>query len=152
MILYKMTFADAPDNRLEPIQTATFSIYVDLPAVYDSIKYVPNYSPSLTGQVTITNVTNKNYTDMPTNYSLSANYPNPFNMNTTIEFFLPTEIYTKLIVYDMQGHDVEILVDGIKGAGHHFIKWNASALPSGVYFYSLQAGTFRQVKIATLLK
>ena len=152
MTLYKMTYADAPDNKLEPLQTATFYTYVDLPASYDSIEYIPNYSPSLTGPVIMTNVTSENYHGMPDNYSLSTNYPNPFNISTTIEFFLPAEVNTKLIVYDIQGHEVEILVDGIKRAGHHFIKWNASALSSGMYYYCLQAGTYRQVKSAILLK
>lgn len=153
MLQYKMSFADAPDNKLEPLQTATFYTYMDLPDSYDSIKYVPNYNPSLTGPVTVTGVVNDDNKDTrPDNYFLSANYPNPFNMATTIEFFLPVEIYTKLKVYDIRGHEVAIPVDGIQASGHHVISWNASGLPSGVYYYRLEAGEFRQLKRALLLK
>lgn len=151
MVQYKKIYADAPDNILESHQTATFYTYMDLPTSYDSIIYVPNYSPTLTGPV-ITSVTNDNNNEVPNNFFLSTNYPNPFNFTTTIEFFLPGEIYTRLKIYDMKGREVVILINGMQAAGYHAIRWDASGLTSGIYYYSLEAGTFKAVKRALLLK
>jgi hypothetical protein len=152
MLQYKKTYADAPDNNLEPNQTATFYTYMDLPVSYDSIIYVPNYSVSLTGPVIISSVARDTYNEIPNNYFLSINYPNPFNLTTTIEFFLPIEVYTMLKIFDMRGREVSIPINGIHAAGYHTIRWNASGLPSGVYYYSLEAGAFKAVKRALLLK
>jgi hypothetical protein len=152
MVQYKMTFADAPDNSLESYQTATFYTYMDLPTSYDSIKYVPNYSPSLTGPVIISYVVHDINNIVLNNYFLFANYPNPFNMTTMIEFFLPIEGNAKLKIIDMQGREVAILMDGFQTAGYHASRWNASGLSSGTYYYCLEAGSFKSAKRALLLK
>ena len=152
MIQYKMTFADAPDNSLESLQTATFYTYMDLPASYDSIKYVPNYSPSLTGSVIISNVIYYTRDKIPVNFFLSQNYPNPFNPITTIEYLLPFDVQTKIHIFDLHGREISILFDGIQIAGYHAIVWDASGLPNGIYNYSLEAGKFHEVKRALLLK
>lgn len=73
-------------------------------------------------------------------YSLSNNYPNPFNPSTSIKYAVSSRQFVKLKVYDLLGNEVETLVNEEKSAGKYEINWNAANLPSGVYFYRLQAG------------
>jgi hypothetical protein len=85
-------------------------------------------------------------------YRLFQNYPNPFNPSTTITFSVGTYGYTSLRVYDVLGREVLTLVSEELSAGEHSREWNASNLPSGVYFYRLQSGTYSETKKLLLLK
>jgi hypothetical protein len=85
-------------------------------------------------------------------YSLSNNYPNPFNPMTSIQYVIGSRQFVSLKVYDVLGTEIETLVNEEKTAGSYAINWNAENLPSGVYFYSLQAGDFIQTKKMILLK
>jgi hypothetical protein len=93
---------------------------------------------------------------IPLDYKLYQNYPNPFNPKTTIQYSIPNEELVILKVYDLLGTEVAILVNEEKSPGKYEINWNASAeagrLPSGVYFYRLQAGSFIETKKMILLK
>ena len=84
-------------------------------------------------------------------FVLLQNYPNPFNPSTEITFRLPTAAHVTLKIYDLIGREVATLVDGQLPAGAHLRRWNAEGLPSGVYFYRLQAGTFTATKRLILL-
>jgi len=75
----------------------------------------------------------------PIKYSLEQNYPNPFNPSTTISYSLPVKSQVKLAVYNSLGENVKQLVNELKEAGHYSVELNAESLPSGVYFYRLQA-------------
>lgn len=88
----------------------------------------------------------------PNQYSLSQNFPNPFNPTTTIAYQLPTSIHVTLRVYDILGRNEQTLVDGRQSAGSHFVTFNAANLPSGVYLYRLEAGTYHDTKKFLLLK
>ena len=88
----------------------------------------------------------------PKDYKLSPNYPNPFNPSTQISYSLPSATNVKLIVYNTSGQIVKVLENGFKNAGNYSINFNASDLPSGIYFYKLEAGQFSQVKKMMLLK
>lgn len=88
----------------------------------------------------------------PTSYKLEQNYPNPFNPSTTINYSIATAGNVKITVYNMLGQKVKLLLDENKSIGNYSIKLNASNLPSGAYFYSIQAGEFRQTKKMLFLK
>lgn len=83
---------------------------------------------------------------LPKFFILSQNYPNPFNPSTTIKFALPERANVKLTIYNMLGEKVTELVNGELDAGYHKFEFNANSLPSGIYFYELNAGKFREVK------
>lgn len=90
--------------------------------------------------------------EIPVKYALYQNYPNPFNPLTTIEFDIPEKTSVKLIIYDVLGKDIAVVVDGELEPGKYKVNFNASGLPSGVYFYHLKAGKFSSVKKMILLK
>jgi len=79
-------------------------------------------------------------------YTLHQNYPNPFNPSTTIRFSLPQRSHVTLKVFDVLGREVARLVNEKKDAGEHRVVWDATGLPSGVYFYRLTTPTFSQTK------
>jgi polyhydroxybutyrate depolymerase len=104
---------------------------------------------SITVQATATKVTSPN--TVPTRYSLDQNYPNPFNPSTTISYDLPKAANVTLKVYNTLGQLVASLVDEHKEAGSYQVQWNAN-VPSGIYFYRLQAGEFVETKKMILLR
>jgi hypothetical protein len=89
---------------------------------------------------------------LPTNIFLSQNYPNPFNPYTTIKYQIPELSFVTLKLYDLLGNEVAMLVNEEKSAGYHNLKFDASQLSSGVYFYRLQAGDFIEAKKMVLIK
>jgi len=91
-------------------------------------------------------------TGIPSQFVLDQNYPNPFNPSTTIRYSIPTSEFVTLMVYDVLGNEVANLVNEEKPAGSYEIKFDASILSSGIYFYSLQAGSYTQTKKLILMK
>jgi hypothetical protein len=90
--------------------------------------------------------------EIPRQFSLSQNYPNPFNPSTTIEYTLPKPSHVELKVYDVFGNEVRTLVKGKQLAGKYWMQFDGKGLPSGVYFYRIEAGAFVQIKKLMLLK
>jgi hypothetical protein len=88
----------------------------------------------------------------PTAFSLAQNFPNPFNPSTTISFDLPSQSFVSLKIFDLIGREVATIVSEELSAGSHSRQWNATGMPSGVYFYRLQAGSFTGTKKLLLLK
>jgi 7,8-dihydropterin-6-yl-methyl-4-(beta-D-ribofuranosyl)aminobenzene 5'-phosphate synthase len=89
---------------------------------------------------------------IPQAYSLHQNYPNPFNPATVISYQLPVNSHVMLKVYDLLGREMAILVNEKKDAGRYSVEWDAGRLASDVYFYTLQAGEYRDTKRMLLLK
>ncbi|MFN4315100.1 MAG: DUF4082 domain-containing protein [Chitinophagaceae bacterium] len=84
-------------------------------------------------------------------FSLEQNFPNPFKgSETTIRFTLPRRTQVQLIIYDMNGRVVKTLVNGVKDAGTHAIPFRDHSLPSGVYFYRIEADGYSDVKKMTV--
>jgi hypothetical protein len=88
----------------------------------------------------------------PKEYELDQNYPNPFNPATEVRYDLPVQGRVQLTVYDLLGHEVATLVDGVEPAGRHTARWDASGVPSGIYFYRLSAGSFAGSKKMALIR
>jgi hypothetical protein len=89
---------------------------------------------------------------VPAEYSLQQNYPNPFNPSTAINFTLPSDSKVILKIFNTLGEEVATLMNDIMEAGRHTINFDASNIPSGVYIYSLTAGSFTSSKKMTLIK
>jgi hypothetical protein len=89
---------------------------------------------------------------MPHEFVLYDNYPNPFNPVTTIQFAIPAAQHVNLRVYDAIGKQVAELVNEYKSAGDYKIQFNAANLSSGVYFYTMKAGSFAITKKLVLMK
>ena len=85
-------------------------------------------------------------------FNLSQNYPNPFNSTTKITYSIPQTSNVVIKVFDILGNEIETLVSEEKQTGTYEITWYAEGLPSGVYFYRLQAGSFVETKKMILLK
>lgn len=85
-------------------------------------------------------------------YFDAKNYPNPFNPTTTISFTLKESSYVKLTVYDRLGREVKTLIDENKNAGTHTTEFNASGLPSGIYFYRIKTDSKTEVRKMILAK
>ncbi|MBP8975334.1 MAG: T9SS type A sorting domain-containing protein [Bacteroidetes bacterium] len=85
-------------------------------------------------------------------FKLSQNYPNPFNPKTVISYKLSVKSKIVLKIYDLLGHEIITLIDGIKPQGEHFVEWNAQNYTSGIYLCKLQAGSFVQTQKIVLLK
>ncbi|RQW02426.1 MAG: T9SS C-terminal target domain-containing protein [Calditrichaeota bacterium] len=87
-----------------------------------------------------------------TSFEMMQNYPNPFNPTTRISFSVPVREQVTLKVYDITGQEVSTLVNDIKEAGTYSIEFNAANLPTGVYFYRIDAGSFTQIRKMMLVK
>jgi hypothetical protein len=85
-------------------------------------------------------------------FELTQNYPNPFNPSTTINYSIPKTSFVTIKVYNILGKEIATLVNQEKLQGNYDIEFNASGLPSGIYFYRMQAGSFVSTKKLLLLK
>lgn len=85
-------------------------------------------------------------------YFLSQNYPNPFTPTTKIKYSVTSATNVQIKVYNILGKEVNILINEHKNTGNYEIEFDGSALPSGVYFYKIQAGSFVQTKKMIILR
>lgn len=90
--------------------------------------------------------------EIPKEYMLFSNYPNPFNPATSIKFAIPERSFVKITIYDLLGREVERLFQENLDAGNYKLNWIASAYSSGVYFYRIEAGEFSDIKKMMLVK
>ena len=95
--------------------------------------------------------------ETPTGFSLGDNYPNPFNPTTTISFNVPEYSAVSIAVYNLMGEKIRTLVADSRAAGNYQINWDGTdnhgnAVSTGMYFYELKAGDFKQVKRMTFMK
>ena len=103
----------------------------------------------------ITSIEKNDYT--PNRFDLYQNYPNPFNPNTKIQYSIP-DVGASLMkpvqlkVYDVLGKEVATLVNEYKPSGNYEVNFNASGLTSGIYFYQITAGNFKETKKMILMK
>lgn len=88
----------------------------------------------------------------PNSFSLDQNYPNPFNPSTTIQFNLGKKGLTTLKLFNVLGKEVATIVNGELEAGHHEVSFDASNLPSGAYFYTINSGSYAETRKMMMLK
>lgn len=103
------------------------------------------------GTYSYSNVVNVGFEAL-SDYALIQNYPNPFNPSTKIEFKLPEEGFVTLKVFNVLGNEVSSLVNEVRQAGRHSVYFDASALPSGVYFYTIEVNNYTSSRKMMLLK
>jgi len=120
------------------------SRYEDLGLLIDSTYWDPRNNSVVTS--ILNSLTN------PKKFFLTQNYPNPFNPNTNITYSIPESEIVSLIIFNSLGEEVSTLVNEKKTAGSYNVQFNATGLPSGVYFYRFQAGDFIETKKISLIK
>lgn len=133
---------------------ATFDNDENVMIIYDSLmanQYYQDFVKRYTdagGTIGISHIENS----VTENYFMKQNYPNPFNPTTTIEFGIPKQEFVSLKVYDMLGREVSTLVSQNLNQGVYKYTFQTSGLSSGMYFYVLNSGTFKQTKQMVLIK
>lgn len=145
-------------NEVEPYSVWKSIVHF----IPDSVKYystiIKVYSDGGTKQINLTGIGKDDAVNVidetlqPFAFSLSQNYPNPFNPGTTINWQSPVAGWQTLKVFDILGTEVATLVNEFRNGGSYEIDFNAKNIPSGVYFYRLQAGSFTQTNKMILLK
>lgn len=143
------------------IIAGNYNLTFSAPGYYS--KTVQNVA-SVNDQATVLNVKLRpittgiaNNNEVPNEFKLHQNFPNPFNPVTNIKFQIPATVETSrwdvlLAVYDILGNEIAVLANGKLAPGTYKYTWDASAFPSGVYFYRLTAGDFSNVNKMILLK
>jgi hypothetical protein len=111
-------------------------------------QYRPNICFKIEQQSGYSNINNK----IPAEYILHQNYPNPFNPVTKIKYEIPKSGFVSLKIFDVLGREVRQLVSEVKSKGVYSVDFNASSLPSGIYFYKLETENFVSVKRMILIK
>jgi len=141
-------FVDTRVNVVDLLEIKEYTIFAPI-KIYNGTVYV-----SVNGTIykidKITNISKES--DIPSTFKLYQNYPNPFNPTTTISYDLPVRAHVKLTVYNILGQEVATLVNGEQEPGRYDVKFDASGLPSGVYFYTLQTPYFTKTNKMVLVK
>jgi hypothetical protein len=90
--------------------------------------------------------------EIPSEFALNQNFPNPFNPITNIQYDLPHDVFVSIKIYDITGREITTLVNEFKEAGYYITSFDGARLSSGVYYYKIQAGDYEAVKKMILLK
>ncbi|UCE64966.1 MAG: T9SS type A sorting domain-containing protein [Candidatus Zixiibacteriota bacterium] len=112
--------------------------------------FVPVFIPGAISYGITSDIENER--QIPGEFALYRNYPNPFNATTTVEFALPEETEIELSIYNIVGQKVAVIYEGVKPAGMHTATWDAGKYPSGVYFARLESGAGSRAIKMLLLK
>ncbi len=99
----------------------------------------------------VTDVSN-DFSNIPTQYKLEQNFPNPFNISTRIDFTVPRDSKVSLKVFDALGREIETIVNGFLTAGKYSVGFNAYKVATGIYYYQLKAGDYTSTKKMIFLK
>ena len=158
-------FIDYPNkdfHLLQNAQAVNTGTDLVLPTVFEDLDKVsrPQGNGFDIGCYEYNSITNVEEEILADKFNLFQNYPNPFNPVTKIKFTIPSVIASGakqsqiiiLKVYDILGNEIAILVNEIKPAGSYEVEFNAKNLPSGIYFYKLQEGSFSETRKMVLLK
>ncbi len=147
-VAYKGTFGSSSEEGGIVYMSFPFETIIDSDARDNLMKMTLDYlinGPLSTGS------------EIPASFTLSQNFPNPFNSHTRIEFNLLESVNTKLTIYDIRGRTVAVYENGELPSGEHFIEWNGTdnmgrKVSSGVYFYQLKGEGLIESKKMVLLR
>lgn len=118
----------------------------------DDVQFAATVGGGVFRRDAATDVANEEEATVPTEFELAANYPNPFNPSTRISYALPEQVAINLSVFDTAGRLVRVLVDTSQAAGRYDVNFDASSLPSGVYFYRLKTAQYTVSRQMVLLR
>ncbi len=132
-------------------------------AIYQEVSGIPGLKPfilerrknvmiQLDSLANTVSSLNASIQSQPTKIILHPNYPNPFNPSTKIKYKLPGTNYVQLSIYNLLGQKVATLISSHQSPGNYQIQWDARGLSSGIYYYQLEAGDFREVKKMLVVK
>ena len=110
------------------------------------------YVDNLSFDTPITSVNEGLGVDLPNSFALMQNYPNPFNSTTTINYSVTKSSFVTIKVYNVLGKEIAALVNEEKLLGNYKIEFNANNLPSGIYYYQMRSGSFKDTKKLILIK
>jgi hypothetical protein len=134
-------------------QTFYFRIYPWYTGSASTSKYVYTQLAVIKGTTTSsTSVDDHAGAIVPSAFSLEQNYPNPFNPSTEIRYQVPVAANVSLKVYNLLGLEVATIAKGVQQAGIHVARWDATGMPSGVYFYKIEAGSYARTLKMVLQK
>ena len=155
----QMTLSHGVDFQLELTNEAIISDYqtdgksttliIVNPESYDIFSTSDDYRIET---VLIANSSELIDVNMPSEYSLSHAYPNPFNNSTNIDFNIPNEANVTVQIYNLLGKEVATLIDSRMDAGYHHLVWDANSIASGIYFIHMNSNNFTQTEKIILLK
>jgi len=146
----KLNLAVAGSNALTDKKIAVVEVRVDKD-LHDNIDLSVKGTSRINEEAAAA-IAQQSLLNIPDRIQLKPNYPNPFNPATTIEYGLPDETEVRLAIYDVQGREIQELVNQTQRAGMHQVTFNGSDLSSGVYFYSLQTPQGTLTKKLLLVK
>ena len=116
-----------------------------------SVELANQWIEEMLAEIPTTDV-KENPINLPNDFKLHGNYPNPFNASTTIQYELKENSIITLSIFNIDGSEVEVIVSDYQFAGEHSIVWNSQNIPSGIYFIRLSSKDFIQTRKAILLK
>jgi len=144
-VYYGTSMFDITNDGKEEILISLDQL-IDLPGDDQIRTFTYIYKPDKTSGIINTSE------NIPNEIELFQNYPNPFNPKTNIQYQVPELSFVSLKIYDVLGNEIATLVNKEKLIGSYEVDFDATGLPSGIYFYQLKAGSFIQTKKMILLK
>ena len=148
------TFSGAPDSLTLNSVVSSDVPYQNYTVTVSAVENSGPRTHSRTWVLSVANIIgiSHNSNEVPLSYALGQNYPNPFNPTTQIEYSLPKQSFVTLKVFNLLGQEVATLVNDVKTAGVHDITFNGENLPSGIYYYRINAGDYTDVRKMILVK
>lgn len=150
-LLVQHRFTRTPPPRPENASIRDVSLHLGFVENFQA-RIIRSVNVQVDGTVGKSDISEATSEEIPLEFSMGQNYPNPFNPVTRVSFALPEKAHVRLAVFDMLGRTVRLQLDDEMKAGVHATTVDASDLPSGVYFLSMQAGDYRETRKMTVMR
>lgn len=150
--LWTFQFGDSGMDRSQAVREISGNNYIVTGFIGSNLIGDNKYGAFISKITETPNNVSMNPFIKPNKFILHQNYPNPFNPLTSINFYLPKSSFVIMEVYNTLGQKVETLLKENINSGYHVVHFNALSLPSGIYYYKIQAGEYHSVKKMLLLQ